>query len=71
MIGWTVLTIGLLHFNSPFSAAGYVDMVQRSFMKRETAAAADQSDVAARGKADNAIGNFPEFNTLSCKTSYK
>lgn len=46
------MTTGLRHFDSAFSAAGYVDTVQRSFMKSETAAGADQSDVAARGKAD-------------------
>jgi hypothetical protein len=46
----SIVTTNLLHFNSAFSAAGYVDTVQRSFMKR-TAAGADQSDVAARGKA--------------------
>jgi hypothetical protein len=49
----SIVTTGLLHFNSAFSEAGYVDTVQRSFMKSETAAGADQSDVAARGKADD------------------
>jgi len=47
------VTIGLLHFKSPLGAAGYVGMVQRSFMKRATAAGADQSDVAARGNVDD------------------
>ena len=51
-------------------AVGYLDMVQRSFMKSETAAGADQRTLRLVANLTTAIGNFTEFNPLSCKTSY-